>query len=424
MHTQCCVFKVNGDYLDTRIRNSPTELRDYPPEFNQLLDRIFDEFGLIVCGWSAEWDNALRDAIFRAPSRRFTTYWALRGEAGDEARKLIDHRRAEVINIEDADGFFQAVQQSVESIHQFSRPHPLSTEAAVVSLKRYLPESRYRIHLSDLVGETVERVVESTAGEAFDMNSPDPNTETVTARVRAYEAACSTLLAMAAVGGRWAEEEHVQVWQQAIERLAAMPRVSGYNLWRGLLRYPATLLLYVLGLGAVASERLNFLGRIFATRVPEPDRNAATSVVQLLPPFCLFESNGHTMRLLNGMERHYAPLNNWIHEALREHTRDIIPNDERYTLVFDKLETLIALSFAHHGKRLDGGIWYWAPSGMFWYRGDNRRQILEELHESISTHGDESPFVESRIFGGTAEACQNGLDALQEFGQKLGPPWW
>ena len=71
IHTQCCVFKVHGDYRDTRIRNTPAELDQYPPEFDQLLDRIFDEFGLIVCGWSAEWDGALRSALIRAPSRRF-----------------------------------------------------------------------------------------------------------------------------------------------------------------------------------------------------------------------------------------------------------------------------------------------------------------------------------------------------------------
>ena len=27
IHTQCCVFKVHGDYLDTRIRNTPAEPR-------------------------------------------------------------------------------------------------------------------------------------------------------------------------------------------------------------------------------------------------------------------------------------------------------------------------------------------------------------------------------------------------------------
>ncbi len=249
IHTPCCVFKVNGDYLDTRIRNAPAELDQYPPAFDQLLDRIFDEFGLIVCGWSAEWDSALRKAMCRAPSRRFTTYWAVRGEPEDKAQRLIDHRRAQVISIKNADTFFHEVQQQVESIEEFSRPHPLSTEAAVASLKRYIPEPRYRIQLSDLINNTVEQVVEVTSGQAFSANGdPDPTTELVTARVRGYEAACSILLAMAMTGGYWAEEEHYPVWQRALERLGSTPLSGSSNFWPELQRYPATLLLYGLGL--------------------------------------------------------------------------------------------------------------------------------------------------------------------------------
>ena len=212
---------MHGDYLDTRISNSPTELENYLPEFDQLLDRIVDEFGLIVCGWSGEWDVALRNAISRAISRRFTTYWAVRGEAGDEARRLMNLRDAQVIEIDAADAFFETIQQTVQSIEEFSKPHPLSTEAAVASLKRYLSEPRYRIQLSDLIDETVERVIESIGTQAFDMSNPRPDSETVTARFRAYEAVCSTLLAMAPIGARWAEEsilaygnEQWSVWQR------------------------------------------------------------------------------------------------------------------------------------------------------------------------------------------------------------------
>ena len=74
VHTGCCVIKLHGDYLDTRILNTSTELQSYQPEFDKLLDQMFDEFGLVVCGWSGEWDKALRDAIYRCKSRRFPTY--------------------------------------------------------------------------------------------------------------------------------------------------------------------------------------------------------------------------------------------------------------------------------------------------------------------------------------------------------------
>jgi len=227
VHTQHCLVKLHGDYLDTRIRNTPSELSKYSDEFNQLLGRIFDEFGLVVCGWSADWDFALRDAMFRAPSRRFTTYWAAYGQTKDGARRLINHRRAQVVDIESADKFFGTVQEKVASIEQFSQPHPLSTESAVASLKRYLPEPRYRIQLSDLIEEFVERVIEAVSTPFFDVNSPDPNTETVTERVRAYEAACSTLLAMAATGGRWAEEGHFDNWRHALERMTSLSHLSG-----------------------------------------------------------------------------------------------------------------------------------------------------------------------------------------------------
>jgi hypothetical protein len=54
------IFKLHGDYLDTRITNTPTELATYDAAINDLLDRIFDEYGLDVAGWSATWDPALR----------------------------------------------------------------------------------------------------------------------------------------------------------------------------------------------------------------------------------------------------------------------------------------------------------------------------------------------------------------------------
>ena len=415
IHTQCCVFKVNGDYLDTRIRNTPAELDEYPPEFDQLLDRIFDEFGLIVCGWSAEWDSALCKAIYRAKSRRFTTYWAARGEPADEARRLIDHRGAQVISIEDADTFFQDIQQHVESIEEFSRPHPLSTEAAVASLKRYIPEPRYRIQLSDLVDGTVERIVEMTSGEAFAVqDAPTPDRESITARVRSYEAACSTLLAMAPIGGFWAEEQHYHVWRRALQRLGSTVSDNGNVYWLRLQRYPTTLLLYALGLGAVETDRLRFLRCLLETTV-----HKNSYAVQLFLPGCFFSDvlwgGGQVMQILEGMDTRFAPLNDWIHDTLQPYAERIIPDDNRYTLVFDKLEILMTLCYAHK----DPSERYWVPPGAFAYRPDNSPRIMQEIEESLSTMQDESPFVTCGIFGETAEDCKKGLAGLEQFVPEL-----
>ena len=318
VHTRCCVFKVHGDYLDARIRNTQAELDQYPPEFDQFLDRIFDEFGLIVCGWSAEWDGALRSAMTRTPSHRFTTYWARQGEPGDKAQHLIAQRRAQEIRIEDADTFFQTVQQHVESIEKFSQPHPLSTEAAVASLKRYLSGPQYRIQLADLVNSTVGQIVEITSGEDFDMGSPMTE-QTVVDRVTAYEAACSTLLAMAPIGGRWAEEEHVLVWEQALQRLGSRDVVE-FNKslntgWIELQQYPTVLLLYALGIGAVQADRLQFLERMLATEM-SPRRQQETFDARELAPWLTGHFYwGDSMRpylglLMNGYITYYVHMPN------------------------------------------------------------------------------------------------------------------
>lgn len=421
IHTHCCLFKVHGDYLDTRIRNTPQELAAYPPEFDRLLDRILDEFGLVVCGWSAAWDEALRNAIVRAPSRRFATYWAARGEPGDEAKRLIGHRGAQVVPIKDADTFFQSVQRHVESLEEFSRPHPLSIDAAIASLKRYLTEPRYRIQLADLVDEMVDRAAEATSGEAFAaQGGPAPTNASATARVRSYEAACSTLLAIAPIGGFWAEEDHYFVWQRALERLSVVRGGDGYSRWLALQRYPGTLLLYALGLGAIEAGRLQFLWRLFATTVHRENREDRPAV-QLLPPFCLFDDGARGARFLEGMERRYTPLNDWLHAALRQTTKRLIPNEDRYTLVFDKLEILMALGYAYHEKQPKDA--YWAPPGAFVYRSQNRDRVLQEIEESMSRLKGESPFVKCGIFGETVEACTQGLAAFKDFVSTSGRSW-
>ncbi len=106
VHSKCTLIKLHGDYTDTRIKNTFAELSHYSDELNALLDCIFDEFCLIVCGWSAEWDTALRNAILRCKNRRFPTYWLAKGMLTEEAQRIIQHRRAEVIPIDNADQFF------------------------------------------------------------------------------------------------------------------------------------------------------------------------------------------------------------------------------------------------------------------------------------------------------------------------------
>ena len=407
-HIQCCVFKVHGDYLDTRIRNTLDELDEYPEEINRFLDRVFDEFGLVICGWSATWDGALRDAICRTPSRRFTTYWAARGEPSDEAQRLKENRLAKPVRIEDADSFFQKVQHKVEVIEEFRKPHPLSTEAAVASFKRFLPEPKCRIQLVDLIDETVERVMEKTSTTAYDAYQWYPNANTFKVLIHEHEATCSTLTAMAMVGGRWAEEEHCDFWKPALRRLAMIPRSPVQEEWSELRRYPATLVLYALGLGAVYTNRLGFLGRLFSMTVLRQN-NEKNYVTQYLAPNLYPESDSQTMQILTDVTENDFLLPQLLFEAMQHYAKRILPDVGQYVLNFDKLEILISLNTFVHSTPEET----WLRSrGDFMYRyGTSREQILPEIEGSLLYLRDESPYVKAKLFGSNVDECWRNLFA-------------
>ena len=413
IHAPCCVFKVHGDYLDPGIRNTRDELDNYPEAVDGLLDRIFDEFGLIVCGWSAEWDGALRNAVMRAQSRRFTTYWASMGSPGDAAQRLIDHRNAQLVAIDGADAFFETVRAQVVAIDQFSRPHPLSTEAAVASLKRYMSENRYRIQLMDLVDAEVGRVTDMLTGPEFAAQGvTKPDGQSVTGRVRGYEAACSTLMAMANVGGFWAEPEHHAVWRHALVSIFPSGSRQGDGLWLDLQKYPAVLLFYALGLGAVESGRLGLLGDLFETIVQRKFGEEEIAVAALSPSG-MFEYGQKQMQVLEGMERHFVPLNDWLFDLFRSISGRTVANEERYTMIFDRFEILMALGA---GSKRDGP-WgnYWAPPGCFGHRHQNRERVLSEIRQSLQDEEDGSPYVKSGIFGATREQCEEQIGKLTGF---------
>ena len=168
-HSQgvCQVIKLHGDYKDSRILNTEEELKQYDERTDRLLDRIFDEFGIVVCGWSADWDIALRKAIRRCSTRRFGWYWTHRGETGEAADQIIQLRDAQRIPIEDAESFFTSLLDKVEALQEHNRPHPDSTALAVAMLKRFLPSPEDRIRLTDLITERTQTAAEAirTAGE-------------------------------------------------------------------------------------------------------------------------------------------------------------------------------------------------------------------------------------------------------------------
>lgn len=411
VHTPCTIVKIHGDYLDTRIRNTAEELATYPDAFNLLLDRIFDEFGLVIAGWSADWDEALRAAITRAPYRRFSMYWASRSEPSAKAIDLIVRRGAHLISISNADSFFETLAEQVRALDEFIRPHPLSTEAAVTILKRYLSETKHRIALNDLVSREVENVAIATSGLAFDVSSQDVSGSAVLARLKSYEAISATLMRMAFVAGQWSEGSQFAPWVKSLAKLS-LRGTEGGGLYLELQRYPATLVFYCLGLGAIEAEQWGTLHGLFSATVIREHREDKRAV-EFLPISALFERGGDVMKVLPSREREYTPLQNHLEELLWPLFRSHFPSEEAFHLAFDRLEVLAALSYA--APAIENGQRYWTLPGSYGWRRTNRERIFAEIRNSLTTLGKDSPFVMARLVGYSAEHGLKNLNELEQF---------
>ena len=403
VHTGLCVLKVHGDYGDPRLKNTTAELAEYPCELNQLLDQIFNEFGLIVCGWSAESDKALCDAIFLARNRRFTTFWTVRSVLNETASKLVRHLEAKEIRITEADQFFSDLYDSVRSLEELNKPHPVSTQLTVARLKRYLPDPNNQIQLADLVDEVVEQTWEAITAPSLEDKS-DTDSRMKEDQVRLYDASCSTLTAIASIGGYYALDEHHPIWIRALQRLA-VNKTADYNLRSALYGYPVGLVIYALGIGTVMSENLELLGKLLKTTVKRKDRSDVL-IVELIGEIhksgegCYVNSN--------------SDLNNkHIHDVLRPSTFQIIPDNNEYEYVVDMLEVLIGLCYLD--CKMDNRINPWFPPGAYWRRTKNQKRISNTIEESIAANGDDSPYVQSRLFGASSEACLNNLNKLKQF---------
>jgi hypothetical protein len=399
VHTPCCVVKVHGDYMDSRISNTDAELAAYDQRTDQLLDRIFDEFGLIVCGWSAQWDIALRAALERCTTRRFTTFWAAHGEPTPEAKRLIDLRRAEVIPIGSADDFFHQLAEKVESLEQLSSPHPLSAKVAAATVKRYLVDERRRIDLHDLVMQETENTLVSISPSHFPVQAAF-SLEALGGRLKRYEARTEILRAIVTTGCYWGSKEQTELW------------IAGDVRWNNLRLYPALLLLYSGGLAAVAAAKY----ATFFALLTEPILRAPSREYALLDRV---NASGRdvvdwsVMKQLPGLERHLTPTCDHLFQILREPLREFLPDDAAYEQRFDRFEYLLALVYADLSND------EWGPIGCFIWRdgrlnGEDR--VAGRIKKEANAAGEDWPPLKAGLFKGSIDRFNEVQVRFDEFG--------
>jgi len=190
-HSACTIIKLHGDYLDTRIKNTEDELAAYHPDIDRLLDRIFDEYGLLVVGWSGEWDAALRSAFLRASTRRYPLFWATRGEVPALGADIIAHRQGQRITITNADDFLGSLVERVSAVRRADRQHPVTVAAALAVAKRYSRSDEFDAEWAEFIETEAGKIRSFVSGP--DWPTAQPTGENIRALVGVIEARCEVL---------------------------------------------------------------------------------------------------------------------------------------------------------------------------------------------------------------------------------------
>ena len=408
VHSGATVIKLHGDYLDTRIKNTETELAAYDASLNSLLDRVIDEYGLIISGWSGDWDLALRAAIERSPNRRFTTFWTSRGDLSEKADALAKHRSAVVLKVAGADELFGGLEEKVAALARLEEPGPLSAAMAAATVKRCLGSPDAEIRLHDLINRETERVCSLIGQSAMPFSTTNEPKVEVNLRVKRYRAATDTLLAANTTAAYWLEDGATGILERSHQR-AANPdeRRGGTTYLISLQRYPALLLFYATGIACVAAKKYQSLQNLLV-------RPSVREFGRELKPFyegmiCMNVMEENVAKLLSGQERKYTPVQNFLVDDLREVLREYAPEQEAYEDLFDRFEYFLGLTYASLTSESFEQDTLWGPVGRFGWR---RRVVRNGLYlpsiidEEIEQEGEAWAPFRSGLFGGDLEICK------------------
>jgi SIR2-like domain len=400
-HATCVIVKLHGDYLDSRIKNTEPELSTYDPKLDGLLNRIFDDFGLIVCGWSADWDIALRAAMERCPTRRYPTFWAARSEVSQSAKKLIKLRAAVQVSIKDADSFFFQLAENVQSLADLGQPNSLSAKMAVATLKRYLPDDTNRIRVHDLLMTEVDAILRAMSESPLRELQTDSSEDHFRKIVGVYEKTCHTLSSMLAVAGYWSTNAHEFVWIKCIERLANPDQMAaGFEHLLHLRYYPATLATYAVGIGALAQEKYDALASILTKPISTQLNDKKQPTIVAASAWRVFEHNKASV-LFPANQQPSFPVSNHLQVVMRDPLREVLPNDLSFTECFDQFEYILALVHADHYGRMYNSIW--GPLGEFGLRRrfGRGRDPMQALTDELAQRKDQHPLLTAGLFQGS-----------------------
>jgi hypothetical protein len=330
------VLKVHGDWRDIGLRNSRDALAAYPDATAVLLRRILDEHGLLICGWSAESDVALRQAL-QQYHRRFPVYW-VDPKLGEAASALSATLRATHLP-STADAFFGELELAVSALEQYGPPARLSGEVLVLRAQRAIEAGR-QIELETVLSDATRALLAWIRART---EEPPQSESAEGAQLEAAERAAEPLCRLTAALAHYGAQP--RMISDVLGRLLYAAQEREFVAKDRMAAYPAVLVGLTWGAGCAARNNWQAAADGVFTA------GAAVRFGFVFPP----GSNTHLSRF--GGRYKYSPQAIWgerVAGRLYEFSERWIPRRDEFEEAYDRFDVLVAVRSARLGE-------WWIP---------------------------------------------------------------
>lgn len=256
-----------------------------------------------------------------------------------------------------------------------SQKEPKEIRTLQETIKSYLSDKKDKIRLDDIVTNEIRRVLDSTGGKDFPVQTANVDSQEFANRLKRYEHIVADLQMMVTLIAKWGTEEHRGVLEKIFSRVSESNIVSeGKVAWLTLRWYPVMILLYSGGVAALSNLNYNNLATMFKAPIRFKHSDSSTHEV-ILPTVeeILKVMRSDLFKTLPGHERHYVPRSEYIFKVLQPPLEDLLFLGRSYELLFDKFEVLFALVYAdltyEQGNTLSR---VWGPPGRFGWKYHSR----------------------------------------------------
>ena len=412
------IVKINGDYIDCRFRNTTEELDDYPEPMKNYVHRIFEDYGLITCGWSAVWDKGLIDIINRSSLSRYNSFFTNVEEANDILKILATSRHGEIMQIKGADDLFTELYEQVTALEQSNASRSMGHDMMMSRVKKYLSADLYNIEYSDFIEKLGTEAYDKIMAKANYNLSITP--EQFSAYLELHQNAVKPLMDAAILAARWGKAYHIEIFGDILVKLCTKPIRNGESYierTQYLHALGATLLLNAIGVACVKYERFAELNKILKLSVP-----AGNFMGFRREPLLYLLGSIHwdyeTLKYLSGLS-YYYPWSFILLERIRSHFKGYFTVDSEYENTFYIWEHLESLVFGYNQCYILDR--FSVPTGQFIrnkaeyktrYNGEEPYSIFFDSEDKLK--GEWEP-IKQGMFGGSYEEYKKVFDQAEEF---------